>query len=122
MISVRYLVKDVDQAIAFYVDNLGFKLDEQMGPAFARISKDELTVWLSGPQSSAARSMPDDRRPEAGGWNRFVLEVEEIEKVVQALRRNGVTFRNDIVTGPGGKQILLEDPSGNPIELFEPAH
>jgi catechol 2,3-dioxygenase-like lactoylglutathione lyase family enzyme len=120
-ISVRYLVKDVDEAIAFYTEHLEFSLGEKMGPAFARVSKGELELWLSGPLSSAARPMPDGRSPESGGWNRFVIEVKDIENVVQTLKQKQIVFRNDIVTGPGGRQIVLEDPSGNPIELFEPA-
>jgi catechol 2,3-dioxygenase-like lactoylglutathione lyase family enzyme len=121
MVSVRYMVKDVDQAIAFYVDNLGFTLEANMRPAFAKVSKKDLELWLAGPQSSAARPIPDGSQPEAGGWNRFVIEVENIEEVVAQLKTAKVPFRNDIVTGPGGKQILIEDPSGNPIEIFEPA-
>lgn len=120
MASVRYIVDDVDVAIGFYVDRLGFVLDQQMGLAFARVSRDDLVIWLSGPQSSAARAMPDGRRPVAGGWNRIVLEVDDIEDLATRLREAGIPFRNEIVSGPGGKQILLEDPAGNPIELFEP--
>ena len=121
MATVRYLVKDVESSIEFYTRHLGFELIEQMGSAFALIAKGDLNVWLSGPQSSAARSMPDGRKPQAGGWNRFVIEVQDIESVVSSLKDAGVPFRNNIVTGPGGKQILAEDPSGNPIEIFEPA-
>jgi catechol 2,3-dioxygenase-like lactoylglutathione lyase family enzyme len=123
MATVRYIVDDVDVAVNFYTQRLGFKLGEKMGPgpAFASVLKDGVTVWLSGPQSSAARPMPDGRRPQAGGWNRFVVQVEDIEATVNGLKKAGVRFRNEIVTGPGGKQILLEDPSGNPVELFEPA-
>lgn len=119
--KVRYLVHDVEQAIAFYTTHLGFTLTVQMGPAFARVTKGDLELWLSGPQSSAARPMPDGRTPEPGGWNRFVIEVEDIQAVVDTLKSAGVSFRNDIVTGPGGKQIVLEDPSGNPVEVFQPA-
>lgn len=121
MITVRYLVQEVDAAIAFYTAHLGFALKEKMGPAFAIVTKGDLTLWLSGPQSSAARAMPDGRKPEAGGWNRFVIPVEDINSVVSSLRAAGVHFRNEMVTGPGGKQILVEDPFGNPIELFEAA-
>jgi catechol 2,3-dioxygenase-like lactoylglutathione lyase family enzyme len=121
MAVVRYLVDDVDAAIAFYTGHLGFALEQQMGPAFALVSRGDLTVWLSGPQSSAARPMPDGTRPEPGGWNRLVLEVGDLEAEVERLQQAGVAFRNDIVTGPGGKQILLQDSAGNPIELFEPA-
>jgi catechol 2,3-dioxygenase-like lactoylglutathione lyase family enzyme len=117
--TVRYLVGDVDRAVAFYTRHLGFTLEQQMGPAFARVGRDDLTLWLAGPQSSAARPMPDGRQPEPGGWNRFVIEVDDLAAIVAALRAAGVTFRNEIVTGPGGMQILAEDPDGNPIELFE---
>jgi catechol 2,3-dioxygenase-like lactoylglutathione lyase family enzyme len=121
MAVVRYLVDEVDAAIAFYTGRLGFALDRQMGPAFAIVSRGDLTLWLSGPQSSAARPMPDSTRPEPGGWNRLVLEVENLETEVERLKQAGVSFRNEIVIGPGGKQILVEDPSGNPVELFEPS-
>jgi len=121
MAAIRYLVKDVDRAIAFYTRYLGFKLQRQAGPAFATVSRDDLTLWLSGPQSSAARPMPDGRRPEPGGWNRLVLEVEDLPSRVAELKQAGIHFRNEIVVGPGGKQILAEDPDGNPVELFEPA-
>jgi catechol 2,3-dioxygenase-like lactoylglutathione lyase family enzyme len=117
--TVRYIVGDVDQSVAFYTRHLGFTLDQQMGAAFARVSRADLTLWLAGPESSAARPMPDGRQPEPGGWNRFVVEVEDIETTVAALRADGVGFRNEVVTGPGGKQILVDDPDGNPIELFE---
>ena len=120
MAVVRYLVDDVDAAVAFYTDNLGFTLQQQMGPAFAIVSRDDLSLWLSGPQSSAARPMPDGRRPEPGGWNRLVVEVDDLESKVEELKEVGLSFRNDVVTGPGGKQILLEDPAGNVIELFQP--
>ncbi len=119
MAVVRYLVDDVDAAVAFYTGHLGFALEQQMGPAFALVSRDDLTLWLSGPQSSAARPMPDGSRPEPGGWNRLVLEVDDLEAEVERLRQAGLSFRNEIVTGPGGKQILLEDSAGNPVELFE---
>lgn len=92
-----------------------------MAPAFARVSRSGLTLWLAGPKSSAARPMPDGQRPAPGGWNRFVVEVHDLEARVTEMKRSGLRFRNDIVVGPGGKQILLEDPDGNPIELFEPA-
>ncbi len=119
MATVRYLVGDVSRSVAFYRDRLGFELDEQMGAAFARVRRDDLTLWLAGPTSSAARPMPDGAQPEPGGWNRFVIEVEDIESEVARLTEAGVSFRNTIVSGPGGKQILVEDPDGNPIELFE---
>jgi catechol 2,3-dioxygenase-like lactoylglutathione lyase family enzyme len=120
MAVVRYLVDDVDAAIAFYTGHLEFALEQQMGPAFALVSRGDLTLWLSGPQSSAARPMPEGTRPEPGGWNRLVLEVGDLEAEVERLQQAGVAFRNEVVTGPGGKQILLEDSAGNPVELFEP--
>ena len=120
MAVVRYLVDDVDAAVAFYTGQLGFALEQRMGPAFALVSRGDLTLWLSGPESSAARPMPDGSRPGPGGWNRLVLEVENLEAEVERLKRAGLTFRNEIVTGPGGKQILLQDSAGNPVELFEP--
>jgi catechol 2,3-dioxygenase-like lactoylglutathione lyase family enzyme len=121
MATVRYLVKDVERAIAFYTKSLGFQLDQSMAPAFARVSKDDLTLWLAGPKSSAARPMPDGRSPEPGGWNRFVLQLDDLTARVAEMKRAGMRFRNDLVVGPGGKQILLEDPDGNVVELFEPA-
>ena len=121
MATVRYLVTDVGRSIAFYTTALGFKLDQSMVPAFARVSYNDLTIWLAGPQSSAARPMPDGRRPEPGGWNRFVVEVEDLVSRVAEMKRAGLRFRNDVVVGPGGKQILLEDPDGNLVELFEAA-
>ena len=121
MATMRYLVNDVDVAIAFYVSHLGFTLKQQMGPAFALVNKGDLDVWLSGPVSSAAKPMPDGRKPEAGGWNRMVIEVSDLAATVETMRAAGVQFRNEILTGPGGKQILAEDPSGNPIELFQGA-
>jgi catechol 2,3-dioxygenase-like lactoylglutathione lyase family enzyme len=119
--TVRYLVADVERSIAFYTQALGFKLDQSMAPAFARVSNKDLTLWLAGPRSSAARPMPDGRQPEPGGWNRFVVEVEDLVSRVADMKRAGLRFRNDVVVGPGGKQILLEDPDGNPVELFEAA-
>ena len=121
MATVRYLVSDVERSTAFYVKNLGFQLDQSMAPAFARLSSGDLTLWLAGPQSSAARPMPDGRRPEPGGWNRFVIEVDNLEARVEEIKRTGARFRNEILKGPGGKQILLEDPDGNLVELFEAA-
>ncbi len=121
MATVRYIVSSVETAITFYTKHLGFTLHDQMGTAFAMVTKGDLTLWLSGPQSSAARSMPDGRTPNAGGWNRFVVTVENIEVLVASMKAAGVQFRNEVITGPGGKQVLAEDPSGNPIELFEPA-
>jgi catechol 2,3-dioxygenase-like lactoylglutathione lyase family enzyme len=121
MAAVRYLVDDVDAAIAFYTSHLGFELERRMGPAFAIVGRDGITLWLSGPQSSAARPMPDGRSPEPGGWNRLVLELHDLEATVERLREAGLAFRNEIVSGPGGEQILLDDPAGNPVELFQPA-
>ena len=122
-VTVRYIVDDVDAAIAFYVDQLGFRLIMHPAPPFALLSFGELRLALSAPNSApgGGQEMPDGRRPEPGGWNRFQIEVADIESVVATLRRNGVRFRNDVVHGVGGKQILLDDPSGNPVELFEPA-
>lgn len=121
MASVRYLVHDVDAAAAFYTRHLGFALQQQFGPNMAILARDDLTLWLAGPTASAARPMPDGRRPEPGGWNRFVLQVDDLPGVVTRLRAAGIPFRNDVVTGPGGRQILCEDPSGNIVELFQPA-
>lgn len=119
MATVRYLVRDVERAETFYVEQLGFVVEQEMLPAFARIRRDDLTLWLAGPKSSAARPMPDGSQPEPGGWNRFVIQVDDLTAVVESLGSAGAVFRNDIVTGPGGRQILIEDPDGNPIELFE---
>lgn len=119
MATVRYLVGDVPRSVAFYVSQLGFEVEQEMLPAFARVRLGDLSLWLAGSASSAARPMPDGRAPGSGGWNRFVVEVDDLASVVERLREAGATFRNDIVNGPGGKQILLEDPDGNPIELFE---
>ena len=121
MATVRYLVGDVERSIAFYTQTLGFKLEQSMAPAFARVSSEDLTLWLAGPKSSAARAMPDGRAPAPGGCNRFVVEVDDLVSRVAEMKRAGARFRNEIVVGPGGKQILLEDPDGNVIELFEPA-
>lgn len=107
--------------MGFYTEHLGFTLDRQMGTAFAIVSRGDLSLWLSGPQSSAARPMPGGQRPEPGGWNRLVVEVDDLDGEVERLQRAGASFRNDTVTGPGGKQILLEDSAGNVVELFEPA-
>jgi catechol 2,3-dioxygenase-like lactoylglutathione lyase family enzyme len=122
MAQVRYIVTDVDAAIAFYTGQLGFTLKQQFGATMAILARDDLTLWLAGPAASASRAMPDGRKPEPGGWNRFVVQTKDIAALKSSLERNGVRFRNDIVTGPGGKQILVEDPSGNVVELFEPAH
>jgi catechol 2,3-dioxygenase-like lactoylglutathione lyase family enzyme len=119
-VSVRYMVDDVDAAIAFYTTHLGFRLLTRMAPAFADVARGDLRLLLSGPTSSAGRPMPDGRQPVAGGWNRIHLIVDDIVAEVDRLRAAGVTFRNDIVRGPGGAQILIDDPSGNPVELFQP--
>lgn len=121
MATIRYLVTDVEPAVAFYVEALGFEAVQQFPPAMAILKRGDLTLWTAGPPSSAARPMPDGRAPAPGGWNRMVLEVEDIEASIAALEARGVPFRNQIVTGPGARQILCEDPSGNPIELFQPA-
>jgi catechol 2,3-dioxygenase-like lactoylglutathione lyase family enzyme len=121
MSTIRYLVNDVQSSINFYTLHLGFQLNQHMGPAFAIVTKGDMILWLSGPPSSAARPMPDGRKPAAGGWNRFVIEVDDIESTVASMKQAGVHFRNDIISGPGGRQILAEDPSGNPIEIFQPA-
>ena len=120
-VAARYQVKNVDRAVAFYTQQLGFKLEQQSAPAFARVSNGNLVLWLSGPTSSGSRPMPDGRTQEAGGWNRLVLEVEALPARVAAMKQAGLRFRNEIEVGPGGKQIQLEDPDGNPVELFEPA-
>lgn len=120
MAVMRYLVADVDASIAFY-DRLGFTLVQQFGPAMAIVRRDDLDLWLAGPAASAARPMPDGRQPEPGGWNRVVVTLDDLLGRVEELRSDGVSFRNEIVTGPGGRQILCEDPSGNVVELFEPA-
>jgi catechol 2,3-dioxygenase-like lactoylglutathione lyase family enzyme len=119
MATVRYLVADVGRSKAFYREALGFEDGFDMLPAFAMVRHGDLALWLAGPTSSAARPMPDGRAPGPGGWNRFVLEVDDLDAAVARLRTVGVSFRNEIVKGPGGRQILVEDPDGNPIELFE---
>ena len=121
MVNVRYMVKDVEAAIAFYVSHLGFTLLSKTLPAFADVTRGDLRLLLSGRASSAGRPMPDGRVPGPGGWNRIELVVDDLAAEVDRLRSAGLTFRNDIVTGPGGSQILLEDPSGNVIELFQSA-
>lgn len=122
MAEVRYIVHDVDAAVGFYTQRLGFTLVQQFGPAMAMVRHGDLTLWLAGPPASASRPMPDGAKPSpGGGWARFVLKVDDLGGLVARLKGDGVTFRNDIVTGPGGKQILAVDPSGNLIELFEAA-
>jgi glyoxylase I family protein len=119
--GVRYLVADVSRAVTFYTIHLGFKLEHQQLPAFATVSLGELKLLISGPEASGSRPMPDGRRQESGGWNRVVLRVSDLPARIETLRKAGVHFRNAMEVGPGGKQIQLEDPDGNPIELFEPA-
>ena len=119
-VNVRYMVNDVEAAVAFYTTRLGFTLISKTLPAFADVARGDLRLLLSGPASSAGRPMPDGRLPGPGGWNRIHLVVEDLSGEVDRLRAAGVQFRSDIVTGPGGSQIVLDDPSGNPIELFQP--
>jgi glyoxylase I family protein len=119
--GVRYQVRDVARAVAFYTRELGFELERQQLPAFASVSCGALRIFLSGAGASGSRAMPDGQRQEPGGWNRVVLRVENLVSFIEALQRAGVRFRNPIESGPGGKQIQIEDPDGNPIELFEPA-
>ena len=121
MATIRYLVRDVEVAVAFYVDVLGFELVEQWGPPFAMVKRGDLTLWLSGPGSSAARPLTDGSKPAPGGWNRLVLETDDLVLLMEKLTQSGAHFRSEIVSGPGGKQVLVNDPSGNPIELFEPS-
>ena len=120
-VSVRYMVDDVEASVGFYTEHFGFEVLTSYPPAFADVARGRLRLLLSGPTSSAGRPMPDGRQPEPGGWNRIHLIVEDIAAEVERLRAAGLTFRNDIVSGPGGQQILIDDPSGNPIELFQPA-
>jgi catechol 2,3-dioxygenase-like lactoylglutathione lyase family enzyme len=121
VVNVRYMVSDVDESIEFYTKVLGFELLMNAAPAFADVKRGNLRLLLSGPTSSAGRPMADGTKPEPGGWNRIHFLVDNIDEEVARLRGDGVTFRNDIVQGPGGKQVLLQDPSGNFVELFEPA-
>ena len=119
MANIRYMVNDVDKAVEFYTQVLGFSLEERWGPAFAIVSNADLKLWISGPETSAARAMPDGRIPQPGGWNRLVLEVDDIHPLINKLKQAGAVFRNEVISGPGGSQVLVEDPSGNPIELFQ---
>jgi catechol 2,3-dioxygenase-like lactoylglutathione lyase family enzyme len=121
LVSVRYMVDDVEESIDFYTRNFGFELRMSAAPAFADVIRGRLRLLLAGPQSSAGRPMPDGRKPGPGGWNRIHFIVDDIAAEVERLRSAGLSFRNDIISGPGGQQILLDDPSGNPIELFQPA-
>ena len=119
MAVIRYLVNDVDVALEFYIDMLGFELVEKWGPPFAMVKRGDLALWLSGPGSSASRPLTDGSKPASGGWNRLVLETDDLASLVEKLKRSGARLRSDIVSGPGGKQVLVDDPSGNPVELFE---
>jgi predicted enzyme related to lactoylglutathione lyase len=121
-VSVRYIVNDVSEAIAFYCQHLGFSEEMHPAPSFAMLSRGDLRLVLSAPGGGpgGGQAMPDGRMPEPGGWNRFSIEVADLAATVEALRKSGAHFRNDIVTGVGGKQILIDDPSGNPVELFQP--
>jgi catechol 2,3-dioxygenase-like lactoylglutathione lyase family enzyme len=121
MVNVRYMVDDVERSLDFYTTHLGFTVRMSAAPAFADVTRGHLRLLLSGPASSAGRPMPDGEKPGPGGWNRIHLLVDDIEAEVGRLRAEGLPFRNDIVVGPGGSQILLEDPSGNVVELFQPA-
>jgi catechol 2,3-dioxygenase-like lactoylglutathione lyase family enzyme len=119
--TFRYLVADVAESVAFYVERLGFEEVTNYAPAMAIVRRGDLELWLAGPPSSAARPMPDGRRPEPGSWNRIVITTDDLDRLLADLRASGSSFRNDVVSGPGGRQILLEDPSGNVVELFQPA-
>lgn len=120
MATFRYLVSDVQISIQFYTEILEFELLEQYGPAMAIVKKNDLMLWLAGPISSAAQPMPNGDKPSPGGWNRFVLQVKDLSALVSKMKSQNIQFRNDITQGPGGSQILIQDPSGNPIELFQP--
>jgi len=122
-LMVRYIVNDVDAAVAFYSQRLGFRATAQSGPAFALLTRENMQLVLSPPKGPGGGSqpMPDGRRPEPGGWNRIVVRTSKLEDDIAALKNAGVPFRNNVVAGPGGRQILIEDPSGNLVELFEPA-
>jgi catechol 2,3-dioxygenase-like lactoylglutathione lyase family enzyme len=120
LVSVRYLVDDVEASLDFYTTHFGFTVLSSAVPAFADVVRGNLRLLLSGPASSAARPMPDGRQPSPGGWNRIHLIVDDIDQEVERLRAAGVAFRNDVISGPGGRQTVLDDPSGNPIELFQP--
>jgi catechol 2,3-dioxygenase-like lactoylglutathione lyase family enzyme len=119
MVAVRYFVGDVDRSLAFY-EALGFSLVERWGPPMAILEKDGVQLWLSGPGTSAAKPTPDGRKPEPGGWNRLVVELDELDHAYELLKSTGTVFRNEPIKGPGGIQVLAEDPDGNPIELFQP--
>jgi catechol 2,3-dioxygenase-like lactoylglutathione lyase family enzyme len=122
-VSVRYIVDDVDSAVTFYVDHLGFEVVTRPGPGFAMLRRDGLRLFLNSPggPGGAGQAMPDGRRPEPGGWNRFQLEVDDLAATVDKLRGAGVSFRSGIIEGRGGRQVILDDPAGNAVELFQPA-
>ena len=122
IVSVRYIVTDLNAAMAFYTTHLGFKVEMHPAPTFAMLSRGDLRLLLSVPSGlgGGGQSMPDGRQPEPGGWNRFQLQVGDLAAAIETLRKAGVRFRSDLITGIGGNQVLLEDPSGNPVELFEP--
>jgi catechol 2,3-dioxygenase-like lactoylglutathione lyase family enzyme len=115
----RYLVSNVEASVAFYCNTLGFDEVERWGPAFAIVALEGETLWLSGPETSAARPMPDGQKPVPGGWNRIVVTVSDLDELATTLKASGVKFRGEVIRGPGGSQVLIEDPDGNPIELFE---
>lgn len=117
---IRYFVSDVDRSVAWYTDLLGFAVVDRWGPAFAIVERQSVELWLSGPGTSAMKPMPDGRVPEPGGWNRIVVEVGDIASDVAKLHEAGASFRSELISGPGGRQCLVEDPDGNPIELFQP--
>jgi len=121
MAQIRYIVNDVDEAIDFYTSKLGFTLEQQFGAAMAILFRDDLRLWVAGPKASASRPLPDGSKPAPGGWSRFVLMVDDIDSLYVSLAEDGVHFRNNVVEGPGGRQLLCEDPSGNVVELFQPA-
>jgi glyoxylase I family protein len=120
--GVRYQVADVSRSVNFYTQQLGFKLDQQHLPAFAQVSVGDLNLILSGPGASGSRVMPDGQQQQPGGWNRIILQVDDLPSRIESLKKAGLHFRNEMETGPGGKQIQVEDPDGNPIELFEPSN
>ncbi|MGI9335849.1 MAG: VOC family protein [Gammaproteobacteria bacterium] len=121
MAQVRYIVEDVVRAVEFYTSKLGFSLEQQFGSAMAILARDDLRLWLAGPRASASQPMPDGSRPVPGGWCRIVIIVDDLENLAHTLRQQGVGFKGDVVEGPGGRQVLCSDPSGNLVELFEPA-
>ena len=119
MATIRYFAEDVTRAVEFYVGQLGFQLVQQFGPAMAILQRDDLELWIAGPPASASRPMPDGAQPGPGGWNRLVIRTDDLDALIEKLRTASASFRNDVVSGPGGRQILIEDTEGNPIELFE---